>query len=101
VRRHDSKGSNLLWELTHLQLELKDQSTFFGVPWCYLNPLFMVGVLFVFFHAQVGSMVERDGISLLLGLVQYTYCGDAANTSMRVPRTMRQLTQAALFPFES
>jgi len=100
VRFHDSKSLNLLWELTLSQFKLKDQSTFFGVLWSFLNPLFMVGVLFVFFHAQVGSTVEHYGVYLLLGLVQYTYFANATNTSMRVLLTMRQLTKDALFPKE-
>lgn len=97
---YDSKSLNLLWELTLSQFKLKDQSTFFGVLWSFLNPLFMVAVLFVFFRAQVGSTVEHYGVYLLLGLVQYTYFTNATNTSMRVLLSMRQLTKDAVFPKE-
>ena len=97
---YDSKSLNLLWELTISQFKLKDQSTFFGVLWSFLNPLFMVGVLFVFFHAQVGSSVEHYGVYLLLGLVQYTYFANTTTTSMRVLLIMRQLTKEAVFPKE-
>ncbi len=100
MRAYDAKSLNLLWELTLSQFKLKDQSTFFGVLWSFLNPLFMAGMLFVFFHAQVGSTVEHYGVYLLLGLVQYTYFANATNTSMRVFLTMRQLTKDALFPKE-
>ncbi|MBI3769586.1 MAG: ABC transporter permease [Deltaproteobacteria bacterium] len=97
---YNSKSLNLLWELTISQYKLKDQSTFFGVLWSFLNPLFMVAVLFVFFHAQVGSTVEHYGVYLLLGIVQYTYFSNATNTSMRVLLVMRQLTKDAVFPKE-
>ena len=97
---YDSKSLNLLWELTISQFKLKDQSTFFGILWSFLNPLFMVAVLFVFFHAQVGSKVEHYGIYLLLGLIQYTYFTNATVTSMRVLLAMRQLTKDAVFPKE-
>ena len=100
MRLYDSKSLNLLWELTISQFKLKDQSTFFGILWSFLNPLFMVGVLFVFFHAQVGSKVEHYGIYLLLGLIQYTYFTNATVTSMRVLLAMRQLTKDAVFPKE-
>jgi lipopolysaccharide transport system permease protein len=100
VALYDSKSLNLLWELTRSQFKLKDQSTFFGVLWSFLNPLFMVGVLFVFFNAQVGSTVEHYAIYLLLGLVQYTYFANATNTAMRVLLSMRQLTKDAVFPKE-
>lgn len=97
---YDSKSLNLLWELTISQFKLKDQSTFFGILWSFLNPLFMVAVLFVFFHAQVGSSIEHYGIYLLLGLIQYTYFTNATVTSMRVLLAMRQLTKDAVFPKE-
>ena len=97
---YDSKSLNLLWELTVSQFKLKDQSTFFGVLWSFMNPLFMVGVLFVFFHGQVGVTVEHYGVYLLLGMVQYTFFTNATNTSMRVLLVMRQLTKEAVFPKE-
>ena len=100
VSPYDSKSLNLLWELTVSQFKLKDQSTFFGVLWSFLNPLLMVAVLFVFFHAQVGRSIEHYGVYLLLGTVQYTYFSNATNTAMRVLLSMRQLTKEAVFPKE-
>jgi ABC-type polysaccharide/polyol phosphate export permease len=100
VGPYDSKSLNLLWELTASQFKLKDQSTFFGILWSFLNPLLMVAVLFTFFHAQVGSTVEHYVVYLLLGTAQYTYFSNATNTSMRVLLTMRQLTKEAVFPKE-
>lgn len=97
---YDSKSLNLLWELTASQFKLKDQSTFFGVLWSFLNPLLLVAVLFVFFHAQVGSSIEHYAVYLLLGTAQYTYFSNATNVSMRVLLAMRQLTKEAVFPKE-
>ncbi len=97
---YDSKSLNLLWQLTRSQFKLKDQSTFFGVLWSFLNPLVMAAVLFVFFRAQVGRGVEHYATYLLLGLVQYTFFANATNTSMRVLLSMRQLTKDAVFPKE-
>jgi ABC-type polysaccharide/polyol phosphate export permease len=97
---YDSKSLSLLWELTISQFKLKDQSTFFGILWSFLNPLFMVAVFFVFFGSQVGSSVEHYGVYLLLGLVQYTYFANVTNASMRVLLAMRTLTKDAVFPKE-
>lgn len=97
---YDSTSLNLLWELTISQFKLKDQSTFFGVLWSFLNPLFMAAVLFVFFRAAVGGTIEHYGVYLLLGLVQYTYFANTTITSMRVLLTMHQLTKEAVFPKE-
>jgi ABC-type polysaccharide/polyol phosphate export permease len=100
VGPYDSKSLNLLWELTASQFKLKDQSTFFGLLWSFLNPLLMAAVLFVFFHAQVGSSIEHYAVYLLLGMAQYTYFSNATNVSMRVLLEMRQLTKEAVFPKE-
>jgi ABC-type polysaccharide/polyol phosphate export permease len=98
--RYDTRALNLLRELTVSQYKLKDQSTFFGLLWSFLNPLFMVGVLFIFFHGRLGHTVEHYGIFLLLGLVQYTHFSNATNNSMRVLLSMRQLTKEVVFPKE-
>src|SRR3989304_5820112 len=39
---HKKKYLNLLRELAFTQYKLKDQSTFFGFMWSFLNPLIMV-----------------------------------------------------------
>lgn len=97
---YDARGLNLLRELTVAQYKLKDQSTFFGILWSFLNPLFMVGVLFVFFESRLGGTEEHYGIFLLLGLVQYTHFANTTTSSMRVLLSMRQLTKEAVFPKE-
>ena len=98
--RYDARTLNLLRELTVSQYKLKDQSTFFGLLWSFLNPLVMVGILFVFFHGRLGETVEHYGIFLLLGLVQYTHFSNTTNSAMRVLLSMRQLTKEAVFPKE-
>jgi len=96
----DSRNLNLLRELTISQFKLKDQSTFFGLLWSFLNPLFMVGVLFLFFGNRFGHGVEHYGLFLLLGMVQYTHFANATNNAMRALLMMRQLTKETVFPKE-
>ena len=96
----DARDYNLLRELTISQYRLKDQSTFFGVLWSFLNPLFMVGVLFVFFNQRFGSQIEHYGAYLLLGMVQYTYFANVTSIAMRVMLAMKQLTKETVFPKE-
>ncbi len=100
MTRYDARALNLLRELTVSQYKLKDQSTFFGFLWSFLNPLFMVGVLFAFFHARLGESVEHYGIYLLLGLVQYTHFANTTSGAMRVLLSMKPLTKEAVFPKE-
>lgn len=99
-RLPDSRDIFLLRELTISQFKLKDQSTFFGLLWSLLNPLVMVGILFVFFATRFGEGVENYRIFLLLGMVQYTHFANSTSTAMRSLVTMRQLTGGALFPKE-
>jgi ABC-2 type transport system permease protein len=100
MMRYDARRLNLLRELTVAQHKLKDQSTFGGLLWSLLNPLFMVGVLFVFFRGWQGGAVEHYGTYLLLGVVQYTYFANATSGSMRVLFNMKPLTKEAVFPKE-
>ena len=96
----DARNVNLLRELTVSQFKLKDQSTFFGLLWSFLNPLVMVVILFVFFSKRFGQNVENYGVFLLLGMVQYTHFANATSNSMRALLTMRQLTRETVFPKE-
>jgi len=98
--RYRARHLNLLRELTIAQHKLKDQSTFGGLIWSLLNPLLMVGVLFVFFRGWLGGAVEHYGIYLLLGVVQYTYFANATAGSMRALFNMKPLTKEAVFPKE-
>ncbi|HXJ84926.1 MAG TPA: ABC transporter permease [Candidatus Methylomirabilis sp.] len=100
MKRYDARRLNLLRELTVAQHTLKDQSTFGGLLWSLLNPLFMVGVLFVFVRGWQGGTVEPSGASLLLGVVAYTYFANATSGSMRVLFNMKPLTREAVFPKE-
>jgi ABC-type polysaccharide/polyol phosphate export permease len=97
---YDARSLNLLRELTVSQHKLKDQSTFFGFLWSFLNPLIMVGVLFLFFHHRLGEGVDHYGLYLLLGLVPYTNFANATSRSMRVLLTLKPLTKEAVFPKE-
>ncbi len=94
----ESRNLNLLLQLTVSQFKLKDQSTFFGLLWSFLNPLVMVLILFVFFSKRFGSTIEHYGIFLLIGMIQYTHFANATNNSMRSLLAMRQLTKETVFP---
>jgi len=96
----DARNLNLLWELSRSQYKLKDQSSFFGFLWSFLNPIFMVAILFVFFRGRFGHDVEHYGVYLLLGMIHYTHYSNTTSNSMRVFVSMRQLVKEAVFPKE-
>lgn len=100
MKMYDAKSLNLLRELTISQYKLKDQSSFFGLIWSLLNPLLMLGVLFVFFNARMGSDIENYPLYLLLGLVMYTHFTNATSLGMRALKATRELTTDTIFPKE-
>ncbi len=97
---YDQRHLNLLRELMLSQYKLKDQSTFLGFLWSFLNPLLLLGILFLFFNSQLGAGIEHYGIYLLLGLVQYTHFSNATSSSLRALRSSRELTAETIFPKE-
>jgi ABC-type polysaccharide/polyol phosphate export permease len=96
----DRKYLNLLREMAVAQYKLKDQSTFFGFFWSFLNPLIMVSVLFVFFNLSIGQQIEHYVIYLLIGIIHYTHFSNSTGASMQVLYVMRNLTRDTVFPKE-
>lgn len=95
-----AKYWNLLRELTVAQIKLKDQSTFFGLVWSFLNPLLLVAVLYLFFQARLGADIEHYALYLLIGIIHYTHFSTGTSASMHVLISMRQLTGQVIFPKE-
>src|ERR671918_442990 len=98
--RYNAKHLNLLRELSAAQFKLKDQSTFFGYLWSFLHPLIMLLVLFAVFHKKIGDTIPNYAVYLLIGIIQYTHFSISTSVSMRVLRSMRNLTRDAIFPKE-
>jgi ABC-type polysaccharide/polyol phosphate export permease len=98
--RYDAADRNLLRQLTLSQYKLKDQSSFFGFLWSFLNPLLMLGVLYAFFRLRLGGEIENYALYLLLGLVVYTHFTNSTSLGMRALRSTRELTTDAVFPKE-
>ena len=100
MRLYENKYVNLLREITLAQFKLKDQSTFFGYVWSFLNPLIMLVVLFIFFRLRIGGEIEHYTIYLLLGIIHYTHFSNSTTASLRVLYSMRHVTCNAVFPKE-
>jgi len=94
----DRKYINLWREMTHAQFKLRDQSSFFGFLWSFLNPLITVGLLFALFSAQLSGQIQYYGLYLLIGIVNYTYFSNATAASIHVLQTMNALTRNGVFP---
>ena len=82
------------------QFKLRDQSTFFGFLWSFLNPLIALGLLFVLFRSKLGVDVEHYGVYLLIGIIHYSHFSNATTASMNVLYSMGGITRNAVFPKE-
>ncbi len=60
----DHKYLNLSREMTRAQFKLRDQSSFFGFLWSFLNPLIMVALLFALFSSQLSLIALFSGVPL-------------------------------------
>ena len=98
MRLGDRKYFNLWREMTRAQFKLRDQSSFFGFLWSFLNPLITVGLLFALFSSQLSNEIQYYGLYLLIGIVHYTHFSNATAASISVLQSMSALTRNGVFP---
>jgi ABC-type polysaccharide/polyol phosphate export permease len=84
--------------MTLAQFRVKDQSTFFGFLWSFLNPLLLLTLLFVLFSSRLGEDIEHYGVFLLIGIVFYTYFSNATTAGMQILLARVTLTRHTVFP---
>jgi ABC-2 type transport system permease protein len=96
----DRRYLNLLREMALAQFKLRDQSTFFGFLWSFLNPLIVLSLLFVLFSSKLGGDIEFYGVYLLIGIIHYGHFSNATVASMNVLYSMGGITRNAIFPKE-
>ncbi len=100
MSHHSQTYLNLLRELVSSQFKLRDQNSLLGLVWSFLNPLAMLGILFVVFRTRVSEGIENYAIYLLIGIVIYTHFANSTAAAMQVFQHMRSLTADAIFPKE-
>jgi ABC-type polysaccharide/polyol phosphate export permease len=96
IRRHRT----LLVEIVRAQFRLRDQSTILGYGWSFLNPLLMLGFLYLFFSQRLGRGIEHYGVYLLIALVHFAHFSNSTSTAMTVLASMSRLTCDTIFPKE-
>lgn len=96
----DHKYLNLWREMTRAQFKLRDQSSFFGFLWSFLNPLITVGLLFALFSSQLSNEIQYYALYMLIGIVFYTHFSNATAASIGVLHNMSALTRNGVFPKE-
>ncbi len=94
----EAKHLALLRQLAAIQHQLLDQSTVLGFLWSFLNPVLMLGVLWMYFGRQAGQQVPHYALYLLVGLVQFTHFSKSIVTAMHSLTNMRGLATSVIFP---
>lgn len=84
--------------MTLAQFKVKDQSSFFGFLWSFLNPLIVLSLLYVMFNSQLGNGIEHYSIYLLIGIIHYTHFSNATTAAMQILLARAGLTRDTVFP---
>src|SRR5262245_35943645 len=98
MRLGDRRYWNLLREMTLAQFKVKDQSSFFGLLWSFLNPLIVLTILYVVFNSQLGNGIQHYSIYLLIGIIHYTHFSNATTAAMQILLARVILTRDTVFP---
>lgn len=75
----------LLRELVITDFKLRYQNSVLGYLWALLKPLFMFGIIYVFFAVVlgIGKGVENWGVALLLGIVMWTFFQEVVKQGLK------------------
>jgi len=78
------KNRILLSEMVRTDLKLRYQSSALGYVWSLLRPLLLFGTLYVVFtqFLKFGDGVPNFAVSLLLGIVMWSFFAEATQTSL-------------------
>jgi ABC-2 type transport system permease protein len=89
----------LTWALATTDFRLRFFGSALGYLWQLMRPLMLFGVLFaVFSQLGFGSDVEYYAIALLLGIVLFSFLGEATNQSLRSLSNRENLVRKIEFP---
>lgn len=75
----------LLRELVITDFKLRYQNSVLGYLWALLRPLFMFGIIYVFFTVilGIGRGVDHWGVALLLGIVMWSFFQEVVKQGMK------------------
>jgi ABC-type polysaccharide/polyol phosphate export permease len=96
----DKPYRNLLREVAYAQYAVRDQNSFLGILWSFLNPLLTMAVLLAYFRMNVGRDVPHYPVFLLLGMIHYTHFSNSTTAAMNVLVSTAQLTRNTILPKE-
>ncbi len=90
----------LTWTLAVLEFRLKFFGSFLGYFWQLMRPLLLFGVLYFVFTelVRLGGGVKNYPVTLLMGIIIYTFYAEATGTSVGSVPDRESLVRKVHFP---
>lgn len=91
----------LSYSLAKAHFKLRNEGSFFGMFWYFLNPLFTFLILLFVFSQNLGKNIQDYPLYLLLGVIMFNFFQTVTTDSVRVVRDYRGLIKSINFSRES
>ena len=98
IREEMWKARGILFNFAITDLKIRYKNSALGVLWSIVEPLLMLGVLFLVFSTMFKTEIENFPIYLLLGLVTYNFYKNATNIALASLSNRSSLITQIYFP---
>ena len=98
IREEMWKARGILFNFAITDLKIRYKNSALGVLWSIVEPLLMLGVLFLVFSTMFKTEIENFPIYLLLGLITYNFYKNATNIALASLSNRSSLITQIYFP---
>jgi len=89
---------NLSITLAKMEFKLRNEGSYLGLFWYFLNPLFTFILLNFIFSAKFGQDIAFYSLYLLLGIIMFNFFQSTTNESTKVIINNRNVIKSVSFP---
>ena len=90
----------LIWNFAIYDLKIRYRNSILGFLWTILEPLLMLGVLYVIFTSIFPSKIEHFGLYLLLGIILWNNFSRGTESSLNSITSRSSIVKQIYFPRE-
>jgi lipopolysaccharide transport system permease protein len=98
IREEMWKARGILFNFALTDLKIRYKNSVLGILWSVVEPLLMLGVLFVVFSTMFKTEIENFPIYLLLGLITYNFYKNGTNIALVSLSNRSSLITQIYFP---
>ena len=98
IREEMWKARGILFNFAITDLKIRYKNSVLGILWSVVEPLLMLGVLFVVFSTMFKTEIENFPIYLLLGLITYNFYKNGTNIALVSLSNRSSLITQIYFP---